>query len=103
LAVNADDITKVASTFLKNITLLHSKIVAVGKAINSTSKAYEDLIPTAEKTVLSPAKKISALGVAGDKEKLAIQYPEAPADVRELNNPELVEAEDFIDVEIVEG
>jgi len=102
LAENADDITKVASTFLKNITLLHGKIVAVGKAINNTSKAYEDLIPTAEKTVLSPAKKISALGVAGDKEKLAIPYPEAPADVRELNNPELVEAEDFIDVEIVE-
>ena len=102
LAENADDITKVASTFLKNITLLHSKIVAVGKAINNTSKAYEDLIPTAEKTVLSPAKKISALGVAGDKEKLAIPYPEAPADVRELNNPDLVDAEDFIDVEIVE-
>jgi DNA recombination protein RmuC len=102
LAENADDITKVASTFLKNITLLHGKIVAVGKAINNTSKAYEDLIPTAEKTVLSPAKKISALGVAGDKEKLAIPYPEAPADVRELNNPELVDAEDFIDVEIIE-
>ena len=102
LAENADDITKVASTFLKNITLLHSKIIAVGKAINSTSKAYEDLIPTAEKTVLSPAKKISALGVAGDKEKLAIPYPEAPADVRELNNPDLVEVEDFIDVEVIE-
>jgi DNA recombination protein RmuC len=102
LAENADDITKVASTFLKNITLLHSKIIAVGKAINNTSKAYEDLIPTAEKTVLSPAKKISALGVAGDKEKLAIPYPEAPADVRELNNPDLVEVEDFIDVEVIE-
>lgn len=102
LAENADDITKVASTFLKNITLLHGKIVAVGQAINKTSKAYEDLIPTAEKTVLSPAKKISALGVAGDKEKLAIPYPEAPADVRELNNPDLVEVDDFIDVEIVE-
>lgn len=103
LAENADDITKVASTFLKNLTLLHSKIVAVGKAINSTAKAYEDLVPTAEKTVLSPAKKIHSLGVAGDKEKLAIQYPEAPADVRELNNPDLVEAEDYIDVEIVEA
>lgn len=102
LAENADDITKVASTFLKNLTLLHSKIVAVGKAINQTSKAYEDLVPTAEKTVLTPAKKISALGVAGDKEKLAIQYPEAPADVRELNNPDLVDADDYIDVEIVE-
>jgi DNA recombination protein RmuC len=103
LAENADDITKVASTFLKNLTLLHSKIVAVGKAINSTAKAYEDLVPTAEKTVLSPAKKIHALGVAGDKEKLAIAYPEAPADVRELNNPDLVGADDYIDVEIVEG
>lgn len=103
LAENADDITKVATTFLKNLTLLHSKIVAVGKAINSTSKAYEDLVPTAEKTVLSPAKKIHSLGVAGDKEKLAIQYPEAPADVRELNNGDLVEADDYIDVEIVEA
>lgn len=108
LAENADDITKVASTFLKNLTLLHSKIVAVGKAINSTAKAYEDLVPTAEKTVLSPAKKIHSLGVAGDKEKLAIQYPESPADVRELNNPNLdeedgfVEGDDYIDVEIVE-
>jgi DNA recombination protein RmuC len=102
LAENADDITKVASTFLKNLTLLHTKIVAVGKAINSTAKAYEDLVPTAEKTVLSPAKKIHSLGVAGDKEKLAIQYPEAPSDVRELNNPDLVEADDYIDVEIVE-
>lgn len=103
LAENADDITKVATTFLKNLTLLHSKIVAVGKAINSTSKAYEDLVPTAERTVLSPAKKIHSLGVAGDKEKLAIQYPEAPADVRELNNGDLVEADDYIDVEIVEA
>lgn len=102
LAENADDITKVASTFLKNLTLLHSKIVAVGKAINSTAKAYEDLIPTAEKTVLSPARKIQKLGVAGDKEKLSIEYPESPADVRELNNPDLVEEDDFIDVEIVE-
>jgi DNA recombination protein RmuC len=102
LAENADDITKVASTFLKNLTLLHGKIVTLGKTINQTAKAYEDLIPTAEKTVLSPAKKISALGVAGDKEKLAIAYPEAPADVRELNNPDLVEADDYIDVEVVE-
>ena len=103
LAENADDITKVASTFLKNLTLLHSKIVAVGKAINSTAKAYEDLVPTAQKTVLSPAKKIHSLGVACDKEKLAIAYPEAPADVRELNNPDLAGADDYIDVEIVEG
>jgi DNA recombination protein RmuC len=107
LAENADDITKVAATFLKNITLLHSKIVAVGKAINQTSKAYEDLIPTAEKTVLAPARRINKLGVAGDKDKLAIEYPESPADVRALNNPDLdnpdlESQDDFIDVEVVE-
>jgi len=107
LAENADDITKVAATFLKNVTLLHTKIVAVGKAINQTSKAYEDLIPTAEKTVLAPARRINKLGVAGDKDKLAIEYPESPADVRALNNPDLdsldLDAQDdFIDVEVVE-
>ena len=106
LAENADDITKVAGTFLKNLTLLHSKIVAVGKAINSTSKAYEDLVPTAEKTVLSPALRIHKLGVSGDKEKLAIEYPDAPANVRALNNPDLanpnLDWDDFIDVEVVE-
>jgi len=99
LAENADEIQKVASTFLKNITLLHTKIVAVGKAITSTAKAYEDLVPTAEKTVLSPARRIHNLGVSGDKDKLAIDYPEAPASVRELKNDELGGDDDFIDAE----
>ena len=102
LAENADDITKVAGTFLKNLTLLHSKIVAVGKAINSTSKAYEDLVPTAEKTVLSPARRIHKLGVSGDKDKLAIDYPEAPANVRELQSVESDDDDTYIDVEVVE-
>jgi len=102
LAENADEIQKVASTFLKNITLLHTKIVAVGKAISSTSKAYEDLVPTAEKTVLAPARRIHNLGVAGDKDKLAIAYPEAPSAVRELKSAELDGGDDYIDAEEVE-
>jgi DNA recombination protein RmuC len=102
LAENADEIQKVASTFLKNITLLHTKIVAVGKAISSTSKAYEDLVPTAEKTVLAPARRIHNLGVAGDKDKLAIAYPEAPGAVRELKSTELDSGDDYIDAEEVE-
>ena len=102
LAENADEIQKVASTFLKNITLLHTKIVAVGKAISSTSKAYEDLVPTAEKTVLAPARRIHNLGVAGDKDKLAIAYPEAPGAVRELKSTELESGDDYIDAEEVE-
>ena len=102
LAENADEIQKVASTFLKNITLLHTKIVAVGKAISSTSKAYEDLVPTAEKTVLAPARRIHNLGVTGDKDKLAIEYPEAPGAVRDLKNAELEATDDYIDAEEVD-
>jgi DNA recombination protein RmuC len=102
LAENADEIQKVASTFLKNITLLHTKIVAVGKAISSTSKAYEDLVPTAEKTVLAPARRIHNLGVVGDKDKLAIAYPEAPGAVRELKSAELESGDDYIDAEEVD-
>jgi DNA recombination protein RmuC len=102
LAENADEIQKVASTFLKNITLLHTKIVAVGKAISQTSKAYEDLVPTAEKTVLAPARRIHNLGVTGDKDKLAIAYPEAPGAVRELKNAELDGSDDYIDAEEVD-
>jgi DNA recombination protein RmuC len=102
LAENADEIQKVASTFLKNITLLHTKIVAVGKAISQTSKAYEDLVPTAEKTVLAPARRIHNLGVTGDKDKLAITYPEAPGAVRDLKNAELDGSDDYIDAEEVD-
>ena len=101
LADNADEIQKVANTFLKNITLLHGKIVAVGKAISSTAKAYEDLIPTAERTVLSPARRIHNLGVSGDKDKLAIEYPESPGEVRELKA--ISADDDFIEVEEIEG
>jgi DNA recombination protein RmuC len=97
LAQNADDIKNVATTFLKNITLLHGKIVAVGKAISSTAKAYEDLIPTAERTVLSPARRIHNLGVWGDNEKLAIEYPDSPGNVRELKG--INEDDDFIEAE----
>ena len=102
LAENSDEIQKVASTFLKNITLLHTKIVAVGKAISQTSKAYEDLVPTAEKTVLAPARRIHNLGVTGDKDKLAIAYPEAPGAVRDLKNAELDSSDDYIDAEEVD-
>ena len=101
LADNADEIQKVANTFLKNITLLHGKIVAVGKAISSTAKAYEDLIPTAEKTVLSPARRIHNLGVTGDKEKLAIEYPESPGAVRELRS--ISGDDDFIEAEEIQS
>jgi DNA recombination protein RmuC len=102
LAENAEDIQKVASTFLKNLTLLHTKIVAMGKAVNTVARAYEDLRPTAEKTVLNPARKILNYRVAGDRDKLAIEYPQAPDDVKELKSSLIESDDDFIDVEVIE-
>jgi DNA recombination protein RmuC len=101
VAHNAENIAKSAGLFMKDLTLLHSRIVKVGTAINSLSKAYGELIPTAESTVKRAAAKILSYGVSADKDKLAIAYPDAPAEVRELKNSELGAEEDFIDAEEV--
>jgi DNA recombination protein RmuC len=39
--------------------------------------------------------------VTGDKAKLAIAYPDAPAEIRELKDSDQIEEEDFIDAEEV--
>jgi len=101
VALNAENIAKSAALFMKDLTLLHTRIVKVGTAINSLSKAYGELIPTAESTVKRAAAKILSYGVSGDKDKLALGYPDTPADVRELKNSELGAEDDFIDAEEV--
>lgn len=101
VARNAEDISKSAASFMKDLTLLHSRIIKVGTAINSLSKAYSELIPTAESTVKRAAAKILSYGVSGDKDKLALAYPDAPAQVREIKNSEIAAEDDFIDAEEV--
>ena len=101
VALNAENIAKSAGLFMKDLTLLHTKIIKVGTALNSLSKAYGELIPTAESTVKRAAAKIISFGVSGDKDKLSLTYPDAPAEVRELKNSELGGEEDFIDAEEV--
>ena len=101
VALNAENIAKSAGLFMKDLTLLHTRIVKVGTAINSLSKAYGELIPTAESTVKRAAAKIISYGVTGDKDKLALAYPDAPGEVRELKNSELGAEDDFIDAEEV--
>jgi DNA recombination protein RmuC len=101
VARNAEDISKSAASFMKDLTLLHSRIIKVGTAINSLSKAYAELIPTAESTVKRAAAKILSYGVSGDKDKLALAYPDAPAQVREIKNSDIAAEDDFIDAEEV--
>jgi DNA recombination protein RmuC len=102
VAHNAENIAQSAAVFMKDLTLLHTKIIKVGTAINSLSKAYGDLIPTAESTVKRAAAKILSFGVSADKDKLALSYPDVPAPVRELKNGELAAEDDFIDAEEIE-
>ncbi len=102
LAESAAEIQELAGTFLKNVASLHVKIVAVGDRLKQTVKAYNDMIPTAESTVLSPAKKIMSLGVSGDSSKLKA-FPEVSDNVRELKSKLALDApEDFIDVEEID-
>jgi len=101
VARNAEDISKSAGAFMKDLTRLHERIIKVGGAINSLSKAYAELIPTAESTVKRAAAKILSYGVSGDKDKLALAYPDAPSEVRELKNSEIAAEDDFIDAEEV--
>lgn len=102
LAESATEIQELAGTFLKNVASLHVKIVTVGDRLKQTLKAYNDMIPTAESTVLSPAKKIMSLGVSGDSSKLKA-FPEVSENVRALKSKLALDApEDFIDVEEVD-
>jgi DNA recombination protein RmuC len=103
LAESATEIQELAGTFLKNVAALHTKIITIGDRLKSTVKAYNDMVPTAESTVLSPAKKIMRLGVSGDTSKLKA-FPEVSENVRTLKSNLALDApEDFIDVEEEEG
>jgi DNA recombination protein RmuC len=102
LAQSASEIQELAGTFLKNVASLHGKILTVGERLKSTLKAYNEMIPTAESTVLSPAKKILSLGVTGDASKLR-NFPELSENVRTLKSNLALDApDDFIDGEEVE-
>jgi DNA recombination protein RmuC len=99
LAESATEIQELAGTFLKNVAALHTKIITVGDRLRSTVKAYNDMVPTAESTVLSPAKKIMNLGVSGDASKLRA-FPEVSDNIRGLKSNLALDApDDFIDVE----
>lgn len=97
VAANAEEIQTLAVKFLRDISSLHDKIVTVGERLKSTLKAYNDMIPTAETTVLSAAKKMKSLDVSGKPLKA---LPEISENVRILESKLALDApEYFIEVE----
>ena len=102
LAESATEIQELAGAFLKNVGALHAKILTVGDRLKSTLKAYNEMMPTAESTVLSPAKKIMNLGVSGDASKVK-SIPEVSENVRQLKSNLALDApDDFIDAEEID-
>ena len=99
VATNAAEIQELATKFLKDVSSLHEKIVTVGDRLKSTLKAYNDLIPTAETTVLSAAKRMRALEVTG---KTPGAIPELSENVRQLHSKLAPSDDDFIEVDEVE-
>ena len=99
VATNAAEIQELAAKFLKDVSSLHEKIVTVGDRLKSTLKAYNDLIPTAETTVLSAAKKMRSLEVSGKPLKA---IPELETNVRQLHSKLAPSDDDYIEVDEVE-
>ena len=99
VATNAAEIQELAAKFLKDVSSLHDKIITVGERLKSTLKAYNELIPTAETTVLSAAKKMRALDVAGKPLKA---IPELSENLRQLHSKLSSPDEDFIEGEEIE-
>ena len=97
VAANAEEIQTLAVKFLRDISSLHDKIVTIGDRLKSTLKAYNEMIPTAETTVLSAAKKMKSLDVSGKPLKA---FPEVSENLRILESKLALDApEDFIEVE----
>ena len=99
VATNAAEIQELAAKFLKDVSSLHEKIVTVGDRLKSTLKAYNELIPTAETTVLSAAKKMRGLDVPGKSPKA---IPELSENVRTLHSKLAPSDDDYIEVDEVE-
>lgn len=96
LARNASEIQNLAGDLLKRIGSLHSKLSTLGDRIKSAERAFNDVIATAETTILRPARKMMALGVSSGSNKIAA-LADVDDEVRAIKSTAL--EIDYIDAE----
>ncbi len=96
LARNATEIQNLAGELLKRIGSLHSKLSTLGDRIKSAERAYNDVIATAETTVMRPARKMIQLGVSSGSNKIGA-LPDVDDEVRAIKSAAL--EIDYIDAE----
>jgi len=96
LADNAIAIQGHASELLKRIGALHSKLATLGDRIKSVERGFNDVIQTAETSLLRPARSMVNLGVSTGANKLA-PLSDVDDEVRTIKSAAL--EIDYIDAE----
>ena len=70
LAVNAEEIYKVAETIFDRIRLVAEPVAAMGKALDSQVKEYNKMVSSFESRLIVSARRLKALGGAGQAKEL---------------------------------
>ena len=97
-AQNAINIQNAAAEFLKRVSSLHQKLATLGDRLKSTERAFNDVVSTAETSILRPARKMISFG-ASSTNKMA-ELPGVDDEVRQIKSAAL--ELDYIDVEVEE-
>ena len=104
MAQSASQIQELAGEFLKRVTTLHNKLGVLGERIKGAERAYNDVIATAERTVVIPAKKMMVLRGASIANQLKA-LPSVDDEVREFKSAKAIDGPDMreeIDLDIEE-
>jgi DNA recombination protein RmuC len=96
LADNAVAIQGHASELLKRVGSLHSKLATLGDRIKSVERGFNDVVQTAETSLLRPARSMVNLGVSTGANKLA-PLSDVDDEVRAIKSAAL--EIDYIDAE----
>ena len=83
VAENAEKVRDEAVKFMKDLASLYDRVETLGERIKGTVKAYNEMIPAAESTVVRTANRMKALDVQG-RELEALEP--ISDDVRELKS-----------------
>ncbi len=103
MAQSASQIQELAGEFLKRVTTLHSKLGLLGERIKGAERAYNDVLATAERTVIIPAKKMMVLRGASISNQLKT-LPGIDEEVREIKSLKGIEgAGTEIDLDLEES
>ena len=100
MAESAEQVAALGRQLHKRIATMAGHLAKLGRAIGTTTNAYNDTIGSLERQVLVSARKLSDHGVESGKE---IETPsQVDTAVRRLQAPELVDGDDGDDIRVTQ-